>query len=285
MNMYRDNIAVALKVNGKVLRENNGTVNLPFGTEYSILVKNLNPVRIQFRVDIDGNQATEGTWVIVSPNDSVELERSIKNGNMHVGNKFKFVERTAAIEQHRGIKIDDGLVRVECKKELVIPKQVYDPYIFDRRKSPWDNPRPWGRHPWDRRRRSAGLYKSEAPIASSSPVRGLSSHFIGAVTQTDTSNYSNASYSECFTNSSVPSAPGITVPGGESHQQFVSGEWFATEATSTVIILQLKGQVGKVKVSKPLTVQSKPKCQSCGLQNKSANAFCSRCGTSLHVYA
>ena len=38
--MYLQKLAVAVKVNGKVLREVGDTVYIPFGSEYSILIKN-----------------------------------------------------------------------------------------------------------------------------------------------------------------------------------------------------------------------------------------------------
>ena len=44
--MYESKLAAAIKVNGKVLREfNKDTVYIPFGSEYSILLKNLNTKR------------------------------------------------------------------------------------------------------------------------------------------------------------------------------------------------------------------------------------------------
>ena len=43
--MYLNKVAVAIKSNGKVLREQGDNVYIPFGSEYSIQVKNLNSVR------------------------------------------------------------------------------------------------------------------------------------------------------------------------------------------------------------------------------------------------
>lgn len=60
--MYHQKLVCCVKVGGKVLRESGDSVNIPFGSEYSILLKNLNSVRIQAKVFIDGQDATEGTW-------------------------------------------------------------------------------------------------------------------------------------------------------------------------------------------------------------------------------
>jgi len=38
-------------------------------------------------------------------------------------------------------------------------------------------------------------------------------------------------------------------------------------------------------VLQPVNVKMKPKCTSCGKQNKATNKFCSECGTSLELFA
>ncbi len=110
-------VVACVKVGGKILREDGSTVTLPFGSEYSVLVKNLNTTRIKVKVSIDGTEATENVWLVVEPNSDLELERFIRNGNLSAGNRFKFIERTESIEQHRGIKADDGLIRIEYQVE------------------------------------------------------------------------------------------------------------------------------------------------------------------------
>jgi hypothetical protein len=90
-----------------------------------------------------------------------------------------------------------------------------------------------------------------------------------------------------FTDDIVRSAAlnnvGITVPGAESSQRFVPGEWFKTEATGHVIVLQLRGIIGGKPVMVPVTVKSKRKCDTCGKVNKPSEKFCGECGTALTV--
>src|SRR6185503_8982520 len=100
-----------------ILRESDSSVSLPFGCEYSILVKNLNSVRAQIAVSIDGKDAVGR--MVIAPNSSIELERFVQNGNLEAGNRFRFIERTAGIEKHRGIGADDGLIRIEGWREKV----------------------------------------------------------------------------------------------------------------------------------------------------------------------
>ena len=115
--MYAHKLAVAIKCNGKVLREDGDVVRLPFGSEYSILINNVSSQRAAVTVSIDGQNATEDVRLIIDGNSSTELTRFIKSGNLQSGNRFKFIERTTSIEQHRGVGITDGLVRVEFEFE------------------------------------------------------------------------------------------------------------------------------------------------------------------------
>jgi hypothetical protein len=114
--MYESKLAAAIKVDGKVLREFKDTVHIPFGSEYTVLLKNLNTTRAVVNVFIDGENAVPG-GLVVDPGREIDLERWIKNGNLTEGNRFKFIERTGAVEQHRGIGIEDGLVRIEFQFE------------------------------------------------------------------------------------------------------------------------------------------------------------------------
>lgn len=115
--MYSNQFAAAIKVNNKILREFGETVYLPFGSEYQIRLKNLNTTRAKVTVEIDGQNVTDGGLVIDSF-QTVDLERFIRNGNLSEGNRFKFIERTSKIEDHRGIKLEDGLITLRYEYEL-----------------------------------------------------------------------------------------------------------------------------------------------------------------------
>src|SRR5271154_3229950 len=160
--VYSPNKVVAcVKVDGKILREDKNVVTLPFGSEYSIFVKNLNAGRIKVKVSVDGTDATEGTWLVVDPNSDLDLERFIRAGNMDKGNRFKFIERSGEVEAHRGIKADDGLIRIEYQVEKPKPI-VIDVEEHHHHHDHWE--RPW----YDRPHR----YGSEF-LKSSGPTRSL----------------------------------------------------------------------------------------------------------------
>lgn len=290
--MFKRNVAVAIKVGGKVLRESSDRVILPFGSEYSVLLKNLDSVRVQAKVSVDGQDATEGTWLVIEPNSSIELERFIRNGNLDKGNKFKFIERTTEIEDARGIKVDDGLVRVEYKKEYVAPQPitqtVHTQYIYDYDWNYWPYTRPYNpwRYPYygetwcqSVNRTSGTLQQAQCYNSGGGAQNGASF----SASTTPTGSLGKPVHAMNFTRSAEPNDAGITVPGSESNQKFQSVSSFQTESQSEVIILHLVGRKGSLVVQKPLTVDTKPVCVTCHKMNKGNAKFCSRCGTALEI--
>jgi len=251
--MYNHKLAVALKSAGKVLREFGETVYVPYNSEYSILVKNLNSVRALVKVEIDGIDVGDGTRFIIDPNRDVELERFIKNGNLTQGNRLKFIERTSSIEKHRGVGVEDGLIRIEFNFEQVLNIQ------------PTYQPHDWNVNNWD-----YPTWKRAAPKGGDITFGG------------DIANYS-CSIGTSDVSKTVTDA-GITVPGSVSDQQFKDGDWFPTEDETHVIVLQMLGQTeDNRQVIKPVTVRAKSKCSTCGRTNKATAKFCTECGTSLTI--
>lgn len=265
--MYKDNLAIGIKVRGRVLREKKDTVFLPFGTEYSVFIKNLNTVRAQCRITVDGTDIGYGTSFVVQPNSTLEIERYVKKNNE--GNRFKFIERTEAIENHRGIKLDDGLIRVEYQFEKVYPQ--YTGYYYPIWYTPGPSDTTW--------------------YGSAGNIVGHSGCFGGDVSLTNSSGGSvsanmvntTGSNSGGTQTSAFHNDAGITVPGSLSTQQFTTISGFALEGTKHLLVLKLTGQMEGKKVQKVVTVRQKQECQSCGKVNKFTSSFCSRCGTSLKV--
>lgn len=261
--MYNNKLAVAIKVNGKVLREHKDTVLIPFGSEYSILIKNLNTKRAIVKMSIDGtDMLSDG--LVINPGESIDLERSIVNGNLTEGNRFKFIERTAGVEQHRGIKLEDGLVRVEFQFEKN-PVYHYNQWYGSSYAGPSYPPG------------VRGLQISASGSASSAMN-------VSASLATSGYNHPGVTTSD-FAEQSLNDA-GITVPGSVSNQKFVTVNSFPLEDERHVMIMKLLGETADNKpVVKAVTVKSKPKCTSCGHQNKATANFCTKCGTGLQIVA
>lgn len=261
--MYNQKLVASLKANGKVLREFKDTVYVPFGSEYSLLIKNLNTVKAIVNITIDGDNVMEG-GLVIEPGQEIDLERSVKNNNLKEGNKFKFIERTNAVEQHRGVKLEDGIVRIEFQFE-----------------KPWYQPTYTPSYTWNH---------SHTPISSSSLLRGQTVYASGASGSTNTAFINtvtaSATSASVNTSSAYYNDAGITVPGSKSDQSFQTARWFPTEEEKHVMVLKLLGSTpDNEPVAKPITVKSKPKCVTCGKQNKAHAKFCTECGTALEIFA
>jgi hypothetical protein len=290
--MYQNKLVVAVKSNGKILREAKDLVQLPFGSEFSVLVKNLNSRRAKFTLHIDGQDVLDGQEIIVDANNEVEMKRFIRNGNMNEGNAFKFIERTAAIEDGpRGIKMDDGIVRVEFWFEQEAPEikttihndvwwnEYYRPYY---RRGIWSEP----------------YYGSITSITSTAGdlqnvklgSTAVSSNSIRCGSLGGASASYNSATMDSFSTETVPQADvtvtndvGITVPGSKVEQKFHSVYGFKAESQSHVIIIRLAGKIGEVEVAAPVTVKTKNICSTCSHTNKHNSKFCVDCGTALNL--
>jgi hypothetical protein len=245
--MYGNKLAAAIKVNGKVLREFKDSVYIPYGAEYTILIKNLNTQKAVVNVYIDGDNVVPN-GLVINPDQEVDLERSIVNNNLNEGNRFKFIERTENIENGpRGIKLEDGLIRIEHQFEqpriFNVAPAIYDTYIY-----------PQG-----------GI------------MRGA---YQATYASTNTTNISATS----ATMDSFVNDTGITVPGSHSTQKFQTTVVGLLESVKHSMVIKLLGDLGDNKpVVNPVTVKHKVKCVTCGRQNKAHAKFCSECGTSLEL--
>ena len=272
--MYNHLMACCLKANGKVLREFKDTVYVPFGQEYSILLKNLNKKRAVVNITIDG-QNVVGDGLVVYGSQEIELERFITD--LHKGNRFKFIERTASIENHRGSKVDDGLIRISFRYEKDIPvKQYIDTYTKRDMFGPTFG--------YDLRNNISGSLDS-----STRGIQCSAANFEDSLARRiNADNYSTVSkgglsLNDSFAQAQAKSEIGITVEGSISEQKFQKVDDFPLETEEHILVIRILGDTGQGQVTQPVTVKSKPKCKSCGKVNKATAKFCSDCGTSLQI--
>ena len=72
--MYQEKFIAVVKCNNKILREQNKCeVHLPFGSEYSLLFKNLDSRRVNVNVSIDGTDILFGRSLVIDANSEMEL--------------------------------------------------------------------------------------------------------------------------------------------------------------------------------------------------------------------
>jgi hypothetical protein len=286
--MYHNKLVASLKANGKILRENKETVLIPFGSEYSFLIKNLNTTRALIHIFIDG-ESVVSNGLVLNAGQEIDLERYVRNGNLTEGNRFKFIERTSAIEDHRGVKLEDGLVRIEFQFEL--------PPMLSNDLPGWQQQQLWN-----------GIKYGTITAMGSSQVSATTTQMNvgGAMRGVDYSkgeaikaSATSAVNDYCFANNIKPQGEvhdgmatmdwneaGITVPGSHSSQTFSTTIMGRMETEKHSIVLKLLGETPDNRpVTKPVTVDRKPKCQTCGRLNQATADFCIKCGTSLKIFA
>lgn len=256
--MFNNNLVMAIKVNGKVLREFDGTVALPFGSEYSILIKNLSTRKAAVKINIDGSDVTENIQLIIEPKSDLDLKRFIKDGNLEAGNAFKFIKKTDKIEKYRGNKAEDGLITVTYEFE-----REYVPYVYKPPKY-FVNP--------DQYWLSNGGHG----------IVDCSDHTIPSCTYSSTVITRGALQSSIAMNDA-----GITAPGSIVEQKFNSTYGFVSDGIKHSMTLQLKGEVetvqGAVIVQKAVTVKKLQRCKMCGTDTKQTAKFCHECGASVQI--
>lgn len=288
--MYNQKLIASLKANGKILREFKDTVYCPFGAEYSILIKNLNTVRALVNVYIDGENQTPG-GLVLNAHQEVDLQRSIKNGNLTEGNCFKFIERTGAVEQHRGIKLEDGIVRIEYQFEIPRPVlQVND--------TSWMN----DTHKFRYTGSSGGSTNTVGTKGATSETMNINGMLrtadyskgetLRAMASSATAEYMATNNITAQSNVHAGMATmdwhdaGITVPGSKSTQKFQTAYIGALDPQTHSIVLKILGETpDNEPVRKPVTVKTKQKCITCNHTNKISAKFCSECGTALEIFA
>jgi len=265
MNMYQEKFVAVVKCNGKIMRERDGVISLPFGSEYSILLKNLNTVKASVDISVDSMDVVDGHSILIEPEKSVELEGFMRGSVAR--NRFKFINKTKEISEYRGDRIDDGLIRVEVTFEKKIEKTItisdgtYYTYY----------PPVYNHFTWtDGGSGSTGglLSEMDFSISNTCSTKLGSGHVSCSAAQSDMSE--------------PLSDEGITVKGSSCNQAFAPASIGMLEDNSSVIILQLSGYNAEgIKVKSPITVNTKITCETCGKGSKSNLKFCGNCGTSL----
>jgi hypothetical protein len=273
---YKDNFVVEVKCRGKILRVRDGSVFLPFGSEYSILLKNLNSRKTSVKIHIDGQDILDYSSLILEPNSSTELEGFL-SGTI-AKNKFKFIKKTKEIQDHRGDKIDDGIIRVEfafekSKAEAKVIDEKCNHHHYHYYNYPC-----WPQF----------TFSSEGQSGTPDVNRNAIEISAGGISSNDNSSIrSSFCYNVQCESLGVESLgqplndEGITVKGSECCQSFRYGSIGDLEQ-SQVIIISLKGinNTG-VEVEKPVTVKDRLECSSCGTKCRSSFKFCPICGTFL----
>ena len=266
---YKDNFVAEVKCSGKIMRVKDGAVYLPYGSEYSLLLKNLNSRKASVKIHIDGQDVLDYSSLILKPNSTTELEGFLRGST--ATNRFKFIHKSKEIQDHRGDKIDDGLIRIEFAFEKEKPEILTRSIIHDHH----HHHTYWNHNNW---------FTGDSTVRYGSSGDAVSdcSYSVNEGAPKAMSNVANMVQVDSLGVEAQPLADeGITVKGSECDQFFRYGSVGALEQ-SKVITIQLKGmtQTGAT-IQQPVTVKTKLECSSCGTKSKSSFKFCPNCGTFL----
>jgi len=286
---FKDQFVVEVKCRGKILRVQDDIVRLPFGSEYSLYLKNLNSRKASVKISIDGEDVLDYQSLILQPNSSTELEGFLR-GTITT-NRFKFINKTKEISDHRGDKIDDGIIRVEFAYEKAKPIRkviLEDHHHHDHHHHHHGHHTYWNYNDWFSGD-STVKYGSSVSGSSGDGIRGMAESNVTMDSLGD-SPIQAAYHVNSMTEVNSLGAEslgqplddeGITVKGSECNQSFRYGEIGELEQ-GEVITIRLKGITGtSTPIQQPITVKTKLECPTCGRTSKSSAKFCDNCGTFL----
>lgn len=239
-------------VSGQVKREqaegSERTVRIPFDSEYAIRIKNKTNYRSLVKVLIDGTVCAER--LLLRPQQSIDLERFVIDGDLSKGKRFKFVTAQNPNVQDPTAG-ENGLIQV-----IVEPESQYT-YAY--------NPTPnWSI--WNFIQNGGGIGGCTNGVASGGgaysgqPIGGTYMNVSSNGQAANGSSNGSIAVSNCtgsaFTTqagmtytsntmspptAAMPKDLGATVEGSVSNQRFVeTNEWFQTLSPFTIPI-RLRG--------------------------------------------
>ncbi len=251
--MHSNKFVSSIKVNGKVMREHKDTIYLPFGSDFSIFLKNLNSRKAQVKISIDGDDILDGHALLVDPHSDLELKRWMISGSDSKGPKLKFVEKTDEIREIRDERSMDGIVEITYQYE-----KHTNPFLDYYKNKPtirtWDENNPYN-----------------APYG---PIFGSQTGIDGGVLNCSVPSY--VSQVE-----SPQNDDGLTIMGEDIKQQFQEGYIGALDSEVNVMCFNLKGDINQEKIKKPITVKTLKECFKCSKTNAWDANFCSVCGSNI----
>ncbi len=255
--MFKQNTVISIKVGKNFLPDNNSIVKLPFGSEYSILIKNLNNSPINVKMYIDGNINGPEKGFIIKEKDYFEI-----NSFLNTNNALKFINKSKELNEKRIENIEDSLIRFEVDilrenqnnlsfKDFddLIKKTKINPNPFNK---PWEFPRvDLNEHPF-------------LPDKKNGLLGGDYNPYKQVFCTNSVTNYSNE---------------GITVPGNKVEKKeinsFIESKYI--KESSFCFIFKLEGTTDSFILEK-----EKKTCKVCEKKYKSKYNYCPIDGSYLN---
>ena len=295
--MYSNKLVACVKANGKVLREKGDEVYLPFGSEYSIYLKNEHSRKVQIEVSIDGQDVLAGKALLLNAGENMDLKGYVKDIYGKDNRAFKFITKTQEISDFRGDKPEDGLIKISYTFEKEKPIQTFRDigditfggynsrsYTNCGGNNDYPNSEPMldSGYVGNINHSTLGNISNDISYSSNTVTNSIDDSFS---TQTISSTaFRSVDLSAAIATAAVVSdEPGITVEGSATGQSFQRGHIGVLEDKSHTMVFQLKGLSEVEQIQEPITVKSKKQCPSCGKKYKSSFEYCPQDGTFLRL--
>lgn len=239
---FKNNFIVEVMFNGKTMRVKDGSITLPFGSEYSIYMKNVDSRKAVASLYIDGKDVLDGSLRVVMPGSSITINGFMKG--LASTNKFKFTKKTKRISKYRGDFPDDGIIRVE--------------YWFEKPKQSIVRP-----------------YWSTYTKSKSTDIYGVSDTYLG---NSNDIFYCSSLCSNNFTEDGIT----VNGSKLDESFVYADVEDLEDTSSVIAIKLVGYDKKKKKKVLKPIYTKTKLVCEVCGTKSKSSVNYCRHCGNNLN---
>lgn len=289
--VHRENfVAVVQTADGATLREfptgdRSFEVRLPFGSEYRLYFRNLDTRKAMVSVEIDGKDVLGGNRILVGPKETSTLEGFIDGSK--VAGKFRFIQKTKEIAEHRGDSPIDGIIRIEVAFEKEVRTVITEEHrriVTYPRDFWWPYPYIWPRRVvYYGQDVETGILKSHTNSNQAfytSSLYNSSDTVVGSSIDSETV----CSRGTVINNVQQPLPDeGITVMGGSSKQRFSHASIGETDKPFVITfrLFGLEKSETKAEEPKPVITRKDLECPTCGRKNPSNNRFCGNCSTGL----
>lgn len=264
--MFGNDFVLSILQDGKICKEENGIIKIPFDSNYVIRLRNKHRLKCATDIYIDGEKTNEVGQIVVPGNDYIDIEGYLRGGNKNT--KFQFVKLAdGRVKQPN--ETQNGLIEVKfyLQKETEIQKIVEHYYDYTI-KPIWiyhdDYLRPW--HPF------GGPYWCSNYTTGDNVGGGGTSTSASITTDTlDCKCYCSAESkigSGDLLGSFKPSN-GATTEGNNFKQDF-NQVHFDLKQEAITLQLQLVGFEADLK-----------KCLYCHAKTEPDDNFCTKCGAKL----
>ena len=276
--VYSNHFVMCLLLNGQPQEEKaNGTVIIPFGSDYELRFRNKNNRRACVQIFIDGENVSGGGGYIIDANAYIDIRR-----HSDVDRAFKFValDSVEAIDYGKNGPNEDkvkGTIEARFfleKEKPAVPVANYHYHHYHYSNNPFPTlEKKYGWNPNPQVTLGGTIGCGGGSCCSNAPIPrgcGFSSEDYGPVEK------------EVLTSGSLnlPTKDGCTVEGESTGQKFFNIKFDAEkEYTSVKIFLQgYSYTIGKQNNTRELFSVY---CDRCGTKARKRAKFCAKCGHCL----